>query len=88
MPCGFRQEDFFMFSLYAYVKHVTPGTRPFLTPGHYLNKLGRDPLGDAKYQIKALGLVVSDKKIFSHFPYTSLCQMFDPRAGPLLAPGV
>ena len=33
-PCGFRQEDFLMFSLYeAYVKHVTPGAGPFLTPG-------------------------------------------------------
>ena len=26
---------------------------------------------------KALGLVVSDKKIFSRFPYISLCKIFD-----------
>ena len=32
-PCGFRQEDFFMFSLYANVKHVTPGAGPFLVLG-------------------------------------------------------
>ena len=33
-PCGFRQEDFFMFfTIQAYVKHVTPGARPFLAPG-------------------------------------------------------
>ena len=33
-PCGFRQEDFFMLlSIYAYVKHVTPGAGPFLAPG-------------------------------------------------------
>ena len=34
-PCGFRQEDFFMFSLYMPidVKHVTPGAGPFLDPG-------------------------------------------------------
>ena len=33
-PCGFRQEDFFMLlPIEAYVKHVTPGAGPFLTPG-------------------------------------------------------
>ena len=38
--------------------------------------------------IKALGLLVSDKKIFSLFPYISLCKTFDPEAVPFLAPGV
>ena len=28
-PCGFRQEDFFMFSFLAYVNHVTPGRANF-----------------------------------------------------------
>ena len=28
-PCGFRQEEFFMFSYLAYVNHVTPGAGPF-----------------------------------------------------------
>ena len=37
--------------------------------------------------IKALGLVVSDKKIFSCFPIISLCNTCDPRVGPFLAPG-
>ena len=56
----------------AYVKHLTPRTGTFLAHGYNLNKLGRAPLGDATYQnIKALGLVVSDKKIFSDFPYIS-----------------
>ena len=32
-PCGFRQEDFFMFSYLAYVNRVTPGARLFLAPG-------------------------------------------------------
>ena len=31
--------------------------------------------------IKALGIVVSDKKMFSYFPYTSLCKTCDPRTG-------
>ena len=42
--------------------------------GHNLNKLGRGPLGDATYQnIKALGLMVSDKKIF--FLYKPMVNM-------------
>ena len=36
-----------------------------------------------KYQ----GPVISDKKIFSHFPYISLCKTCDHR-GPFMAPGV
>ena len=33
-PCGFRQEDFFMFlPMKANVKPVTPGFGPFLAPG-------------------------------------------------------
>ena len=51
MPCGFRQEDFFMFCLYQfYVKHVPPGRGHFWPKGYYLNKLGRGLLGDATYQ--------------------------------------
>ena len=39
-PCGFRQEDFFIFlTIKAYVKHVTPGpghgAGPFLATGTY-----------------------------------------------------
>ena len=43
MPCGFKQEDFFMFSYLAYVNHVTPGAGTFLAPGHNLNKCDRGP---------------------------------------------
>ena len=34
-PCGFRQEDFFMFLpiLVLFFKHVTPETGSFLDPG-------------------------------------------------------
>ena len=54
-PCGFRQEDFFMFlPLLAYVKHVTPGPGHFRPQGHNLNKLGRGPLGSVTYQISRL----------------------------------
>ena len=37
--------------------------------------------------IKALGLKVSDKKIFSCFPYICVCQTCDPWGGVILAPG-
>ena len=70
-PCGFRQED--TLSLYKPMQNVNPGAGPFLVQGYNLNKLGRGPLDDAIQNIKALNLVVSDK-IFSCFPYISLCK--------------
>ena len=67
---------------------MTPGQGLFWPQGYNLNKLGRSPLGDATYpNIKALGPVLSDKKI-SHFPNISLCKTFDLEVGPFLAPGV
>ena len=49
---------------------MTPREAHFWPQGHYLNKLGREPLDDATNQIlRFLGPVVSDKKIFSCFPY-------------------
>ena len=54
-PCGFRQEDFFMFlPLKAYVKHVTPGRGHFWPQCYNLNKLGRGLLDDTTYQISRL----------------------------------
>jgi len=44
-----------------------PRRGQFWTQGHNLNNFGRGPLDDAIYQnLKALGLVVSDKKIFEN----------------------
>ena len=37
--------------------------------------------------LQALRLVVSDKKIFSHFPYINQCRTCDPWAGPFLTKG-
>ena len=55
MPCGFRQEDFFMLlPIQAYVKHVTRERGHFWPQGYNLNKLSRGPLGDATYQISKL----------------------------------
>ena len=50
------------FPIWVYVKQVTPGAGPFLTPGYNLNNFGRGPLEDIP-NIKDLGLLVSDKKI-------------------------
>ena len=42
-----------------------------------------------KYIFKALGLVVSDKKIFFMFlPIKAYVKPVTPRAGPFLAPGL
>ena len=49
--CGFRGEDFLRFSYISLCKSDKPQGGPFLPEGHYLNKLGRGPLGEATYQI-------------------------------------
>ena len=55
-PCGFRQEDSFMFlPIKAYVKKpVTPRAGTFLAAGYNLNKLSRNLLDDTTYQISRL----------------------------------
>ena len=40
-----------VFSIQAYVKHVSPGVGHFWPQGNYLNNLGRGPLHEAVYQI-------------------------------------
>ena len=68
-PCGFIQEDSFMFfPISAYVKHVTPGVGPFWPLGHNLNKLGRGQLGDATYQISRLQALWFQTRFFHVFP--------------------
>ena len=63
MLYGFR-EDFF--SCFPY---VNPGVGPFLTPGAYLNKLDRGPLGDVKYQVsRLLALWFQTRRFFHIFP--------------------
>ena len=57
----------------AYVKHVTHGGGggggQFWPQGYNLNKLGRDSLGDASYQISRLyALWFQTRKFFMVFP--------------------
>ena len=61
-PYGFRPEDFFnVFPSISLCKTCDRGRGHFWPHQYNLNKIGRGPLGDASYQIKALGLTVSDK---------------------------
>ena len=85
-PCGVRQEDFFMFSLYK-LRCKTCGAGPYLTPGVLFEQTWSR---STRYLsiIKTLGFVVSDKKIFSRFPYISLLNILPPERGHFLAPGV
>ena len=66
---GFRQEELFHVSSYiSLCKASDPKGGHFWPHGHNLKKLGRGLQGDATYQnIKALGLMVTDKGIFSCF---------------------
>ena len=56
-----------------------PRTGHFCPKEHILNKIGTGPLDDDSFRIsRALGLVVSDKKIFKVFIskiYFSLCDL-------------
>ena len=67
-PCGFGEEDFFM--LFPW----TPGAR-------LAGFIKRTTIHCYKQNMKALGLVVSEKKIFYVLP------MATPGAGPVWTPG-
>ena len=61
-PCGFGGEDFFCFS------HDDPGAGPVWTPGAWLaGFIKRTIIHCYTQNMKALGLVVSEKKIFLCF---------------------
>ena len=62
MPCGFRHEDFSMFLNISLCKTCDPQRVPIFAPRHNLNK--RSTRWCYILSIKALGLVVLDKKIF------------------------
>ena len=61
---------------------MTPGAGPFLAPGARLAGLiKRTTIHCYTQNMKALGLVVSEKKIFLCFSHDA------PGAGPVLTPG-
>ena len=59
----------------------------YRTQGHNLNKLGRGLLECYSQNIKAVGLVVSDKMIFHVFPVYANVKHVSPRAVPILVTG-
>ena len=61
---------------------MTPGAGPFFTPGPWLaGFIKRTTIHCYTQNIKALGLVVSEKKFFSYFPHDT------PGAGSVWTPG-
>ena len=78
-PCGFGEEDFF------YVLPMTsppPGAGPAWTPGARLaGFIKRTTIHCYTQNMKALGLVVSEKKIFLCFSHDT------PGVGPVWTPG-
>ena len=63
-PCGFREEDFFL-----YFPHDAPGAGPVWTPGARMARFMKRTTRHCYTQnMKALGLVVSEKKIVYVFP--------------------
>ena len=83
-PCGLGEEDFFMFFPFPIVclwELMTPGEGPFLTPGTWLAGFIKKTTTHCYIQnIKALGFVVLEKKIFLCFSHDA------PGAGHLMDP--
>ena len=71
-PCGFGEEDIFIFLCFFHCKSMganDPRAWPFLTPGAWLAEFIKRTTTHCYIQnIKALGLVISEKKILHVFP--------------------
>ena len=88
--CGFREERFFKcFSHYKpMADNDAPGAWPIRIPGTLLAGIIKGLTKHCFTQnIKALGLMVTEKKIFRCFPIISLRRPMTPGAWPTLAPG-
>jgi hypothetical protein len=68
-----EKKIFKSFPIYFNVKLLTPGAGPFLTPGGFFQQyMWRTSRCCNTQNMKALGLVVSEKKIFKSFPIYSM----------------
>ena len=71
----------------ASVEHVTPRRAHFEPKGHNFEYTWkRSTRWCYITNIKALGFVVSEKKIFTCFPYIKLYKTCDPRGGTIFDP--
>ena len=74
-PCGFEEEDFLFF-----FSHDAPAAGPVWTPGARLaGFIKRTTIHCYTQNMKALGLVVSEKKIFLCFSHCKSMGANDPR---------
>ena len=82
-PCDFGEEDFFMFfPIVCLWELMTPWTGPFLTPGAWLAGFIKKTTTHCYIEnMKALGLLVSEKKVFFYVSYDAT------GAGPIWTPG-
>ena len=67
---------------------VTPGESHFWPQGHYLNELGKGPLGDATYKFKYQGSKAygfRQEDFFMFFLIYAFVKHVTPRLGPSLA---
>ena len=80
-PCGFREDFFYVFPILSLLELMTPGAGPFFTPGAWLaGFIKRMTTHCYTQNMKALGLVISERKIFFYvFPMT-------PRGGACMDP--
>ena len=88
-PCGFREEDFFkMFSHYKLLADKdAPGAWPIWTPGSRLAGIIKVLTKHCFTQnIKALGLMVFEKKNFYVFSYYKSMEANDPPGRGQLGP--
>ena len=85
-PCGFGEEIFLCFN---HDPPPPPRAGPVWIPGTRLAGFRKKTTLHCYTQnMKALGLVVSEKKIFFYvFPIVSLWELMTPGAGPFLTPG-
>ena len=80
-PCGFG--DFFFLCFF----HDAPGAKPVWTSGARLaGFIKRTTIHCYTQNMKALGLVVSEKKIFYVFTIVCLWELMTPRGGAIFEP--
>ena len=87
-PCGFKQEDFFMFlPIKAYVKPVTLRQGHFWPKGYNSNKLGKSLLDDTTYKkqgSRPCGFRLED--FFMFLPIKAYIKYLTPGPGPIFSP--
>ena len=88
---GFAVSEKKIFKKFSYIfqcKKLTPGAGPFLIPGGFFQQhMWRTSRCCHIPNMKALGHVVSEKKIFKSFPIYFNVKLLTPGAGPFLTPG-